>query len=328
MRQAMRRIAAATAVVVLTALAITPSVAQQDAWPNRQVTMVIPFLAGGSADIIGRAVAEHLSAALGQTVVVENRGGAAGNVGAAIVAKAPADGYTLLLATTGPAATATLMYKKLSFDARRDFTPIVLIGKTPVIIVTKPDGPIKDMKGLIAYAKANPGKLTAGFPGNGAVAHITAVLLKQQAGVDMKEVQYRGGTGVLNDTLGGHIDIGMDAMTPYVPQVQDGTLRALAITGATRWSLLPNVPTVSESGLPGFEASVWYCLLAPTGIPGEVVAKLNAATNDYLKTAKARELFEKIGVLASGGTPADLKTFIDQEIDKWGPVVRDAKMEF
>jgi tripartite-type tricarboxylate transporter receptor subunit TctC len=327
MREAMRRIAMVAGVVVLTGLMVTPSVAQ-GAWPNRQVTMVVPFLAGGSADIVGRAVAEHLSAAIGQPIVVENRGGAAGNVGAATVAKAAPDGYTLLLATTGPAATATLMYKKLSFDARRDFTPIVLIGKTPVIIVTRPDGPIKDMKGLIAFAKANPGKLTAGFPGSGAVAHITAVLLKQQAGVDMKEVQYRGGSSVLNDALGGHIDIGMDAMTPYVPQVQDGTLRALAITGATRWKLLPDVPTVSESGLPGFEASVWYCLLAPTGVPADVVAKLNAATNEYLKTAKARDLFEKIGVVASGGTPADLKAFIDQEIERWGPVVRDAKMEF
>jgi tripartite-type tricarboxylate transporter receptor subunit TctC len=326
MRDAMRRISAA--VVILIGLVATPSVAQQAAWPDRPVTVLVPFAAGGSADILARAVAEHLTGALGQAFVIDNRGGAGGNIAGAAAAKAAPDGYTLFFGSTGPTATNTLMYKNLSFDPRRDFAPVVLVGKTPVIIVARPDAPIATLKELIAYTKANPGKLSAGFPGNGTLGHITGVLLSQQAGVDLTHVQYRGGGAIINDLLGGHIDIAMDAMTPYVPQVQDGKLRALAIAGAGRSKQMPDVPTVSEQGLPGFEASVWYCLLAPTGVPGEVVAKLNAATNAYLKTAQAQELFEKLGIIASGGTPADLKAFIDLEIEKWGPVVRSAKIEF
>jgi tripartite-type tricarboxylate transporter receptor subunit TctC len=220
------------------------------------------------------------------------------------------------------------MYKNLSFDPRRDFTPIVLVGKTPVIIVARPDAPVASLKELIAYTKENPAKLSAGFPGNGTLGHITGVLLNQQAGVDLKHVQYRGGGSIINDLLGGHIDVGMDAMTPYVTTVQDGKLHALAIASHDRAKQLPDVPTVSESGLPGFEAAVWYCLLAPTGVADDVVAKLNAATNDSLKTAKAQELFDKLGVIAGGGTPAELKAFIAQEIERWGPVVRAAKIEF
>jgi tripartite-type tricarboxylate transporter receptor subunit TctC len=325
MRDASRRLCAA---VILLGLMMAPAVAQQPAWPNRAVTLVVPFQAGGSADIIARAAAEHISMAIGQSIVVDNRGGAGGNVGAAAVAKAPADGYTIFFGSTGPTATNVLMYKNLSFDPRRDFMPIVLVGKTPVIVVARADAPVASLKELIAYARTNPGQLTAGFPGNGTLGHITGVLLSQQAGVDMKHVQYRGGGSIINDLLGGHIDIGIDAMTPYVAQVQDGKLRGLAIAGAARSKQLPDVPTVSESGLAGFEASVWYCLLAPSGVPAEVNAKLNSAANDYLKTAKAQELFEKLGVIPGGGTPAELKAFIAQEIERWGPVVRAAKIEF
>jgi tripartite-type tricarboxylate transporter receptor subunit TctC len=326
MRVLIRLVSAAT--VFLTGLMVTPLAAQQAVWPSRPVTMIVPFPAGGSSDILARAMAEHVGAAIGQSIVIENRGGAGGNVGASAAAKAAPDGYTILFATTGPAATNTLMYKNLTFDSRRDFAPIGLVGKTPVIITARPDAPVKDLKDLIAYAKANPGKLSAGFPGNGTLGHITGVLLRQQGGVDVKEVQYRGGGPIISDLLGGHIDIAMDAMTQYVPLVQDGKLRALAIAGAARWKQLPEVPTVSEAGLPGFEASVWYCLLAPSGVSSDVVAKLNAAVNDYLKSAKAQDLFEKLGIVISGGTPADLKTFIGQEIAKWGPVVKAAKIEF
>ncbi len=326
MRNALRRLAAA--VLALTGLMIAPALAQQAAWPSRQVTFIIPFIAGGSADIIGRALADHVGRVIGQTVVVENRGGAGGNVGAAAVAKAAPDGYTILVGSTGPAATNTLMYKNLSFNSQRDFVPIALIGKTPVIIVARPDAPVKSLKELITYAKANPDTLSAGFPGNGTLGHITGVLLSQQSGVALKQVQYRGGASIINDLLGGHIDIGMDAMTPYVPIVDSGKLRALAVGGAVRSKQLPDVPTVAEAGLPGFEASVWYCLLAPTGVPAEVIAKLNAATNAYLKTPKAHDLFDKLGVVPEGGTPAEAKVFITGEVKRWGPVVKAAKISF
>jgi tripartite-type tricarboxylate transporter receptor subunit TctC len=326
MRDARRRIAAAA--LVLAGLSASPSVAQQAAWPSRPVTVIVPFAAGGGADLVARGIAEHLTGAMGQSFVIDNRGGAGGNLGGAAAAKAAPDGYTLFFGSTGPAATNTLMYKNLSFDPRRDFAPIVLVGKTPVIIVGRPDAPFNDLKELIAYAKANPGKLTAAFPGNGTLGHITGVLLQQQAGLDMKHVQYRGGGAIINDLLGGHIDVSMDAMTPYVPLSQEGKLRALAVSTTVRAKQLPDVPTVSESGLPGFDASVWYCLLAPTGVPGDVIAKLNAGVNAFLKTPKADQLFDQLAAIVGGGTPAELKAFIDGEIEKWGPVVKAAKIEF
>ena len=326
MFKAIRRMLAAA--VVPAVLAMTPSLAQQASWPSRPVTLVVPFAAGGSADIIARAFADHASAAIGQSVIVENRGGAGGNVGAASVAKAAPDGYTILFGTTGPAALNTLMYKSMTFDPRIDLTPIVLVGKTPVIIVARPSAPVSSLKDLIAHAKANPGQLSAGFPGNGTLGHITGVLLGQHTGVDIKHVQYRGGSAIITDLLGGHIDIGMDALTPYVEQVRDGKLRGLAVAGATRSKQLPDVPTVAEAGLPGFEASVWYAVLAPSKVPAEVIAKLNAVANEFVKTPKAQELFEQVGVIASGGTTAEVKTFIDQEIERWSPVIRAAKIEF
>jgi tripartite-type tricarboxylate transporter receptor subunit TctC len=330
MRNTMRRIAAAALVLCggLTGPVVAPSFAQQAAWPSRAVTVIVPFSAGGGADLIARAIADHLTGAMGQSFVIDNRGGAGGNVGGAAAAKAAPDGYTLFFGSTGPAATNTLMYKSLSFDPRRDFTPVVLVGKTPVIVVARPDAPFKSMKEMIDYARANPGKLTAAFPGNGTLGHITGVLLNQQAGLDVKHVQYRGGGAIINDLVGGHIDIAMDAMSPYVPLAQEGKIRALAVSTATRAKQLPEVATVSEAGLPGFDASVWYCLLAPAGVADEVVAKLNAGVNEYLETAKAQELFFKLSAIVGGGTPAELKAFIAGEIDRWSPVVKAAKIEF
>jgi tripartite-type tricarboxylate transporter receptor subunit TctC len=326
MRDWMRRIAAAAA--ALAALIVTPALAQQAAWPSRSVTIIVPFAAGGGADLVARAIAEHLTGTMGQSFVIDNRGGVGGNLGGAAAAKATPDGYTLFFGSTGPAATNTLMYKNLAFDPRRDFVPIVLVGKTPVIIAGRPGAPFKNLKELIAYGKANPGKLTAAFPGNGTLGHITGILLLQKAGLDMKHVQYRGGGPIINDLLGGHIDISMDAMTPYVPLAQAGKITALAVSTATRAKQLPDAPTVSEQGLPGFDASVWYCLLAPTGVPADVIAKLNAGVNAFLKTPRAAELFDKLGAMVGGGTPAELKAFIDGEIEKWGPVVKAAKIEF
>jgi tripartite-type tricarboxylate transporter receptor subunit TctC len=314
----------AAAAVLISSL--TEGAAQE--WPVRPVTMVVPFTSGTTSDVVARALMDHLSKAIGQPIVIDNRGGAGGNIGAGMVAKAKPDGYTILLATTGPAATNKLMYKTMSFDPQRDFADIVLVGKAPVIIVARPNGPANSLQGLIGYAKANPDKVTAGFPGNGTLGHITGKLLQERSGIKFGETQYRGSTPIITDLLGGHIDIAMDSMAAYVPQVQDGKLRALAIASSRRFAGLPDVPTASEAGLPGFEASVWYAMLAPTATPAPVIAKLNAATNDFLKTAQAKELFEKLGIDVAGGTPNDLRTFVSSEIEKWAPIIKSANIEF
>ena len=314
----------AAAAVLISSL--TQGAAQE--WPVRPVTMVVPFTSGTTSDVVARALMDHLSKAIGQPIVIDNRGGAGGNIGAGMVAKAKPDGYTILLATTGPAATNKLMYKTMSFDPQRDFADIVLVGKAPVIIVARPNGPANSLQGLIGYAKANPDKVTAGFPGNGTLGHITGKLLQERSGIKFGETQYRGSTPIITDLLGGHIDIAMDSMAAYVPQVQDGKLRALAIASSRRFAGLPDVPAASEAGLPDFEASVWYAMLAPTGTPAPVIAKLNAATNDFLKTAQAKELFEKLGIDVAGGTPNDLRTFVSSEIEKWAPIIKSANIEF
>ena len=290
--------------------------------------MVVPFTAGTTSDVVARALVDDLSKAIGQPVTVDNRGGAGGNIGAAAVAKAKPDGYTILLATTGPAATNKLMYKSLSFDPQRDFADIVLVGKAPVIIVARSNAPVSSLEELIDYAKANPDKLTAGFPGNGTLGHITGKLLEARAHIKFAETQYRGSTAIITDLLGGHIDLGMDSMAPYVSNVQEGKLRGLAMAGARRFAGLPDVPTASEAGLPGFEASVWYAILAPAGTPAEVIGKLNGAANAFLQTAHAKETFGVLGVEPAGGSPEELKAFIAAEVAKWAPIVKAANIEF
>jgi tripartite-type tricarboxylate transporter receptor subunit TctC len=315
-----------TAAFCLSACLVAGASAQS--WPTHPVSVVVPFTAGTTSDVVARALMDDLTRNLGHPFVIDNRGGAGGNIGAGLVAKAKPDGYTLLLATTGPAATNKLMYKDLPFDSQRDFAPIVLIGKSPVIIVARPDLPSKSLKELIDYAKANPDKLTAGFPGNGTLGHVTGELLQQTAQIRFSHTQYRGSAPIMTDLLGGHIDIAMDSMAAYVPNVKEGKLKALAIGAASRWPGLPDVPTAAESGLPGFEASVWYALLAPAKTPHEIIAKLNAAGNAFLHSPQAREMFDGLGIVAAGGSPDDLKAFIAAEVDKWGPIVKGANITF
>lgn len=320
----MRRFAFTLATFVV---AIATS-AQAQSWPTRPVTLVVPFTAGTTSDVIARGLVEHLNTALGQPFVIDNRGGAGGNIGGALAAKAQPDGYTFLFATTGPAATNKLMYKDMPYDPQRDFVPVVLVGKSPVIMVARANAPFGSLKEMIEYAKANPGKITAGFPGNGTLGHISGELLQARIGIKFGHVQYRGSTQIITDLIGQHIDVGMDSMAAYVSNIQEGKIKALAMAGGKRWSGLPNVATASESGLPGFEASVWYVILAPAGTPPDIVVKLNAATNDYLKSEQARGFLDKLGVEIGGGTPDDAKTFIASEIEKWAPIIKSANISF
>src|SRR5262245_24967071 len=298
--------------------------AQAQAWPSRPVTMVLPFAAGGGTDLLSRALAQDLSERLGQQFVVDNRAGAGGNVGAGSVAKATPDGYTILFGTPGPLANNKLMYKSMPYDPEQAFTPIVLLAKSPLIIAAKTALPVKDIKELTAYAKANPGKLNVGIPGNGTLGHITSLLLQKELGVSMTNVPYRGTALVINDLLGGQVDVAMDFMPSYVPLAREGKIRALAVTTSQRADDLPDVATVQEAGFRGFEATAWYALAAPAGTPGEIIDKLNAASNAFLTSPKGREVLTNLSMQAVGGSPADLKAFIASELQKWGPVVKEA----
>jgi len=321
-----RRAALGVLAASLCVTASAPSWA--DTWPSRPVTLVVPFTAGTTSDVIARSLAKELADKLGAPFVVDNKGGAGGNIGAATVARADADGYTILFATTGQAATNQLMYKHMEFQPQRDFAPVVLVAKAPIIITARPDAPFSSLKEFIAYAKANPNKATAGSPGNGTLGHVTGELLRREAGIEFAMAQFRGSAAILTDLIGSHIDVGMDSMAAYVSGVQSGKIKALAIASAKRWSKLPTVPTVSESGFPGLEASVWYALLAPAKTAPDIVAKLNAATNDWLQKPATKEFLGDLGVETAGGSPADLNAFVQSEIDKWGPIIKAANISF
>ena len=297
-----------------------------DEWPSRPVTMIVPFPAGGPADLAARAAAQALSDALGKQFVVDNRAGAGGNIGGAAAAKAAPDGYTLLFTTPAPAALNKLMYKSMPYDPERDLAPVVLFAKSPLIIAAKPDFPGKTLPDLIAYAKQNPGKVNVGHPGNGTLGHITAELIQQFASVKMTNVPYRGAAPLMTDLMAGQVDVASDFLPTYLPLVTAGKVRALAVTTSQRAPDLPNVPTVQEAGFKGFEATAWYAIVAPAGTPNDVVTKVNKAVNAYLASDKGKAFLKQNTMQGAGGSPADLKAFIADELKKWGPVVAAANI--
>jgi tripartite-type tricarboxylate transporter receptor subunit TctC len=264
---------------------------------------------------------------LGQLFVIDNRAGAGGNIGGAAAAKAAPDGYTFMFGTPGPIATNKLMYKSLPYDPEKDLVPVVLVAKSPLIVVAHPSFPAKDLKELIGYARQNPDKVNAGNPGNGTLGHITSELLQQHTGTKMTHVPYRGTTPLTTDLLGGQINVGLDFMSTYIPLVKDGRLRPLAVTSSERAPSLPDVMTVQEAGFKDFEATAWYAIVAPAGAPTDAVGKINAITNAWLKSPKGKAQLELFAMQASGGTPDDLKAYIRSELEKWGPIIRAAKIE-
>lgn len=301
--------------------------AAEGVWPDRPVTVIVPFPPGSAVDFLARATASELADKLGKPFVVENRTGAGGNIGGAAVAKAKADGYTLLFGTPSPIAMNKLMYKGLTYDSEKDFAPVALVAKSPLMITVRNDFPAKSFAELIDYAKKNPGKVTAGNPGNGTLGHITAELVQQFTGVTLTHVAYRGTMPLMTDLLGGQVDVAVDFMPTYVPHVNENKLRAMAVTTNHRASQLPEVPTVQEVGFKGFEASAWYAMVAPTGTPPEVIGKINKVVNDFLKAEKTKTLLQQNTLEGVGGSPEDLKTFVDAEVKKWKPVIEAAKIE-
>jgi tripartite-type tricarboxylate transporter receptor subunit TctC len=316
-----RSVLAALSVAACAALLWPVGARASETWPTRPVTLVVPFGAGGSTDGVARVIAKALSDRLGQQFVIENKAGAAGNIAAATVAKAPADGYVLLLTTTGPASVNRLLYKSPGYDSDKDFSPIVLIGLTPQAVVVAPKRPVDSLAALVAHAKAHGDKLTFGNSGVGTMAHITAVSLARAAGLDVTHITYRGGAQAMTDILGGQIDVGFPA---YVPNL--GGLKVLAVTSAERMRSLPAVPTVRETGVADIVSGTWFGIVAPANTPAEVVTKVNGAVNDFLKSQQARDLFNDLGILPLGGTPAAFKTYIAEETARWEPVVRSINL--
>ncbi|MFA1683039.1 tripartite tricarboxylate transporter substrate binding protein [Achromobacter dolens] len=316
----MRAIAACrTALAALSLVAAAASAAQD--WPTKPITLVVPYPPGGPTDIVARVVAQGLGDELKQTIIVDNRSGAGGNIGADMVAKAAPDGYTLLLATTAHAINMSL-FKNLNYDTRKSFAPVSLLTSGPLVIVTRPDLPASNVRELIALAKSTPGKLTFASSGNGQSTHLAAELFGAMAGVRMVHVPYRGSAPALTDVMGGQADIMFDTMLSSMPYVNGGKLKALAVTGAARSPAAPNVPTVAEAGLPGYEATAWNGLLAPAGTPASVVDRLNGALQKVLGRADIQQKFAAQGFAPAWKTPADTARFLDVEVDKWAGVVK------
>jgi len=291
-------------------------------YPAKPVRLVVPFPAGGTTDILARAVAQRLSEAWGRQVIVDNRPGAGGNIGSDLVAKAAPDGYTLLMGTVGTHAINPSLYKNMPYDHVKDFAPVILVAGVPNVLVVNPSLPVHSVTELIAYAKANPGKLNFASSGNGTSIHLSGELFKAMTGVEMTHVPYKGSAPALTDLIGGQVQLMFDNLPSSLPFIKAGKLRALAVTSGARAAALPDLPTLAESGLPGFEASSWFGVLAPAGTSRDIVAKLNGAIAGWLASPEAKEKLLAQGAIAAGGTPEDFARHIGAETAKWAKVVK------
>lgn len=299
----------------------------QAGYPSRPIRLVVPFAPGGTTDILGRLVANHLATAWGAQIVVENRAGAGGNVGADAVAKAAPDGHTLLLGTVGTAVTNQFLYKAIPYDTARDFAPVALVGEVANVLAVHPDLPVHSVAELVALAKAQPGKLDYGTPGVGGTGHLAMELLKASVGIDLEHVAYKGSSLVVQDLLPGRIKVTIDNLPPYLAHIRAGAVRALAVTTAKRWFALPEVPTVAESGVPGYDAAPWWYVAAPGGTASEIVRRVGEEVVRGLGTADMVERIRAAGAAALQGGPEALARHIAAETVKWKRVIDAAGLK-
>ncbi|WP_240980447.1 Bug family tripartite tricarboxylate transporter substrate binding protein [Ramlibacter agri] len=317
------------ALLAVAAATFAPLAARAAGFPDKPLRMVVPFPAGGAADLMARGLAQHLGEALGQQVVIDNRGGAGGTVAAELVARAPADGYTLFFATMGTQAINPALYPKLRYDPLKDFAPVALTHITPRVLVVGPSVQARSVAEFIALAKAKPGQVTYGSAGNGSSSHLSGALFESMAGVNMVHVPYKGSAPLLTDLLSGRVDATFDSFTVYEEYIKTGRVRALAVTSRTRMAALPQVPTLAEAGLTGYEVSNWLGLLAPAGTPREVVAKLHEATVRAMADAPMKRQLTALGIEPLTSTPEEFAALIRSEIPKWARIVKasGAKVE-
>ena len=317
---ARRRALVTTAALGL--LAALPAAAWAQAYPSKPLTMVVPFSAGGTTDILARIVGKAMEAELGQPIVIDNKAGAGGNIGAQAAARAKADGYTLFMGTVGTHAINEALYAKLPYSPLGDFAPLSRVAMVPNLLVAHPTRPYKTVKELVEHARANPGKVNFGSSGNGSSIHLSGELFKSLAKVDMVHVPYKGSAPAVADLLGGQIDIMFDNMPSAMPHVKAGKLRPIAVTTAKRYPELPDVPTIAEAGVPGYEATSWFGLFTSRQAPPEVVARLNAALVKVLAKPEVIKQMAEQGAVAHPEKPAQFEAFIKAEAAKWGPVVK------
>ena len=312
--------------LVATALAsLSPTLALSQSYPAKPIRLIVPFPAGGATDILARALSQKLGEKIGQTVVVENRPGAGGTIGADAASKSVADGYTLLLATSSTHSIGPAINPKIPYNAEADFTPIAYVASSPNVVVVPNTLPVKTMRELIDYAKKNPGKLNYASSGNGTIVHLTTEYFKAQSDTFILHIPYRGTALAIPDLVSGKVDVMFDSFVTGMPHVKDGKLRALAVTSAKRSALAPDMPTVSEV-LPGFESVTWFGLYGPKNMPADLTAKVNQAVNAALADSDVKERFARLGAEPTGGTPQAFASMVKADNTKWKKIIADRKI--
>jgi tripartite-type tricarboxylate transporter receptor subunit TctC len=296
----------------------------QQAYPSKPIRLVVPFPPGGGTDIMARVVANKLTQTLKWVIIIDNRPGAGGNIGVDLVAKAPADGYTIVMGQTSNLAVNPTLYAKMPYDSVKDLSPILAVADAPLVLVVASTSPFKTLADVVAAAKVKPGMVTLGTPGNGTVAHLTGELFQKAADIKLQHVPYKGSSQAITDLLGGSIQVFMASVPTAISQIKGGGMRALAVTSQKRSDDLPAVPTINESGYKGFDARTWFGLLAPAGTPAPIIARLNAEINKVLKMPEVRDKIRVEGGDVMGGAPEQFAAMIKAEIPRWGIVVKES----
>lgn len=305
-------------------LAATPAMA--DTYPSKPIRLIVPFPASGATDLLARAIAQKVGASLGQQIVVDNRPGAGGAIGADMAAKAPADGYTILIATSSTHAIGPHINPRLPYNTETDFTPISEVATAASLLVVPNSLPAGNVRELIDYAKQHPGQLNYASSGNGTVVHLMAEAFKAQAGVFITHIPYRGTALAVPDLISGKVHVLFDSIVTGLPHVKDGKVKALAVTSLKRSPLAPQIPTASESGLPGFEAETWFGIYGPKGLPADIVTRLNAELNRAIQSPDVRDRLARVGAEPVGGTPAQFAAMVKRDSARWGKLIRDRKI--
>ncbi len=316
----------AALLALIAGVAASTPVSAQD-FPSRPIKMIVPYTAGGPSDGIARVLGQRMSRILGQTFVIENRGGAGGSVGGRVVANAEPDGYTLLFGATGPLVISPLMFDLPGYDPATTLTPVVLVGTTSNILVVNPSLPVHSVKELITYAKANPGKLSYSSPGVGTPPHLIGEMLKQKTGIDVVHVPYKGGGNSTQDVIAGQVQFTFENPAVSLPLARSGTLRALAVTSATRSPQVPELPTMIEAGVPEFVSVSFTGIVAPVGTPAPIVRKLNSAANEALRDDDVRNVLQRLAVDIHGGSPEEFGAYLANERKKWSDVIKAVKRQ-